>query len=156
MFAELARRAALNMGSHIDAPEMYLRLALKVQGQARATAESIAEIKHPRAVAFVGQTNVSGLMQVNNSTGAEEKARASAGGRGKSVESSKRTIGSERWLDRGTAGTAKRGDPIGGNRGLARRDRDLRRARPRVRQTRCGMGYGRGSCGKNCDGFGTT
>ena len=69
MFAELARRAALNIGSHIDAAEMYLRLALKAQGQARATAEAIAEIKHPRAVAYVRQTNVSTApMQVNNGT----------------------------------------------------------------------------------------
>ncbi len=69
MFCELARRAALNMGEHLDATEAYLRLALKAQHQSRATVETLAEIKNPRAaVAFVRQANISnGPQQVNNS-----------------------------------------------------------------------------------------
>ena len=37
MFCELARRAATNMGEHLGATESYMRLALKAQGQCRAT-----------------------------------------------------------------------------------------------------------------------
>ena len=69
MFTELARRAALNMGTHLDVTETYLRLALKAQAQSRATVEALAEIKAPRAVSFVkaAQANISnGPQQVNN------------------------------------------------------------------------------------------
>ena len=66
MFAELARRAALNMGEHLQAAEMYLRMAFKAQAQSRATVEALAEIKNPRAVAFVKQANIAQQQQVNN------------------------------------------------------------------------------------------
>ena len=67
MFCELARRAAANMGQHLDATETYLRLALKAQAQSRATVETLAEIKNPRSVAFVKQANIAaGPQQVNN------------------------------------------------------------------------------------------
>lgn len=67
MFTELARRAALNMGEHMPATEMYLRMAFKAQAQSRATVEALAEMKNPRAVAFVRQANIAaGPQQVNN------------------------------------------------------------------------------------------
>ena len=66
MFGELARRAALNMGEYIDATERYMRLALKAQGQCRATLESLAAIKNP-PVLFARQANINnGGQQVNN------------------------------------------------------------------------------------------
>ena len=67
IFAELARRAALNMGEHLDAFERYMRLALKAQGQARATLETLAAIKNPPVV-FAKQANINngGQQQVNN------------------------------------------------------------------------------------------
>ena len=68
MFTELARRAALNMGERLDATETYLRLALKAQAQSRATVEALAEMKNPRAVAFVKQANIAQQQQVNNGT----------------------------------------------------------------------------------------
>lgn len=37
--AELARRAAANMGSNLPATESYMRLALKAQTQSRASIE---------------------------------------------------------------------------------------------------------------------
>ena len=40
MFTELARRAALNMGQHMQAAEMYLRMAFKAQAQSRATVDA--------------------------------------------------------------------------------------------------------------------
>lgn len=67
IFGELARRAALNMGTHLGATESYLRLALKAQSQSRATVETLAAIKNPPVV-FARQANINngGQQQVNN------------------------------------------------------------------------------------------
>ena len=68
IFGELARRAALNMGTHLGATESYMRLALKAQSQSRATVETLAAIKNPPVV-FARQMNVAhGPQQVNNGT----------------------------------------------------------------------------------------
>ncbi len=48
MFAELARRAALNMGEYISAAERYGRLALKAQSNCRATLDTLAKLHQPR------------------------------------------------------------------------------------------------------------
>ena len=46
-----------------------MKLALRAQGQCRATLETLANIKNPRPVAFVKQANISnGPQQVNNGT----------------------------------------------------------------------------------------
>lgn len=66
MFTELARRAAVNMGTHLGATETYLRLALKAQGQSRATMQTLAEVKYPKTATFVGQQNNAYQQQVNN------------------------------------------------------------------------------------------
>ena len=67
IFNELARRAALNMGEHLAATEIYLRHAFKAQAQCRSTIEALAEIKNPRPVAFVKQANIAhGPQQINN------------------------------------------------------------------------------------------
>ena len=67
-FTALSRRAAAN-SEHMGATDTYLRLALKAQGQCRATLETLANIKNPRPVAFVKQANISnGPQQVNNGT----------------------------------------------------------------------------------------
>lgn len=66
MFAELARRGAANMGTHLPATETYLRLALKAQAQSRATVETLAALKNPPVV-FARQANIAhGPQQVNN------------------------------------------------------------------------------------------
>lgn len=66
IFTELARRSALNMGEYLDASERYMRLALKAQGQCRATVETLAAIKNPPIV-YAKQANItSGPQQVNN------------------------------------------------------------------------------------------
>lgn len=74
IFTELARIAALNMREyHLSATDTYLRLAFKAQSHARATVETLAEIKNPRPVAFVKQANIAnGPQQVNNGTPAGE------------------------------------------------------------------------------------
>jgi hypothetical protein len=66
IFLEMARRASINMNSHLEATEVYLRLALKAQSQCRATLESLSEIRNPRSVAFVRQANIANNQQVNN------------------------------------------------------------------------------------------
>ncbi len=66
IFNELARRAALNLGEYLPATETYLRLALKAQAQCRATLETLAEVKFPKAATFVRQQNVAYQQQVNN------------------------------------------------------------------------------------------
>jgi hypothetical protein len=67
VFNELARRACANLGEYVNAAERYMRLALKAQSQCRATIETLAEIKHPKPVAFVQQANIAnGPQQVNN------------------------------------------------------------------------------------------
>ncbi len=48
MFAELARRAAINMGEYATASERYGRLALKAQSNCRATLEALAKLHQPR------------------------------------------------------------------------------------------------------------
>lgn len=66
IFHELARRAALNMGDHLNATDTYLRLALKAQSQCRATLETLSVIKNPPVI-FAKQANISnGPQQVNN------------------------------------------------------------------------------------------
>lgn len=66
MFAEMACRSALNMGTYPQAADSYMRLALKAQSQCRNTLETLANIKNP-PVAFVRQANISnGHQQVNN------------------------------------------------------------------------------------------
>jgi len=68
IFTEMARRAALNMGEHLQATDTYMRLAMRAQGQCRATLQTLGELKNPRQVAFVKQANIAnGYQQVNNS-----------------------------------------------------------------------------------------
>ena len=75
IFHECARRSAMNMGTQPDAMERYMRLALKAQSQCRTTLETLAEIKNPRAVAFVRQANIAnGPQQVNNGEAALPRA----------------------------------------------------------------------------------
>ena len=53
----------------LNTVEVYMRLALRAQSQARATLETLANIKNPAPVAFVRQANISaGAQQVNNAT----------------------------------------------------------------------------------------
>lgn len=73
VFIELTRRAHLNMGSHMDAMERYLRLALKAQTQCRATIETLAVIKNPPVYAKQANINNGGQQQVNNGVPAPQK-----------------------------------------------------------------------------------
>ena len=104
MFAELAQRAALNMSTHLEAAETYLRLAFKAQSQSRATVEALGELKNPRAVAFVRQANFAQQQQVNNGAPARQTA--------KPANKQSHLEAPNEWstLDIGTKATPTRGD----------------------------------------------
>lgn len=81
MFAELARRSAMNMGDYINAAERYGRLALKAQSNCRTTLEALAKLHQPReqTVRHVhvnegGQAVIAD--QFHNHTGASENAES--------------------------------------------------------------------------------
>jgi hypothetical protein len=79
IFAEMARRAAANMGEYLSATETYLRLALKAQAQCRATLETLATIK-AGPVVIARQANIAhGPQQVNNGVSQPVRADARAG-----------------------------------------------------------------------------
>lgn len=46
--------------------DSLLRIALRAQSQCRTTLEALAEIKNPKAIAFVKQANIANNQQVNN------------------------------------------------------------------------------------------
>ena len=64
LFAKLACKAMTS--SDLDRLERYMRLALKAQNQARATLQSLGELKAPKQIAFVQQANIGSQVQVNN------------------------------------------------------------------------------------------
>jgi hypothetical protein len=91
--------------------ETFLRLALKAQSQARATAEAIAEIRNPRpAVAFVRQANVGQNVQVNNGIQGQY-AQARTHGNLETGQSGLLGNDDGERLDTGSASQAGRGDP---------------------------------------------
>lgn len=102
IFAEMARRAALNMGEHLGATETYLRLALKAQSQSRATFETLAAIKNPPVV-FARQANINngGQQQVNNDAAPESRpVRAGAPGHAaiQTIEPNEQSRGTDELL----------------------------------------------------------
>lgn len=48
IYTEFARIALINVGTHTDAAERYMRLALKAQANSRATLEALAKLHQPR------------------------------------------------------------------------------------------------------------
>lgn len=110
MFGEMARRAAANMGQHLDATERYMRLALKAQGQCRMTVETLATIKNPPVV-FARQANINngGQQQVNNGAHAEAPRAHAANQSTEKTELLEASNGER--LDPGTARETSRADP---------------------------------------------
>lgn len=113
VFNELARRGALNMGEHLGATETYLRLALKAQAQCRATLETLAEVKYPKAATFVRQQNVAYQQQVNNDGGTATSTRAGASAHGKPKNQSNELLEAQHGerMDTGATGKASGTDP---------------------------------------------
>jgi hypothetical protein len=101
LFARLAERG---MGCTSLPPqyEADMRIALRAQSQCRATLEALAEMKNPRAVAFVRQANIAnGPQQVNNGTAKPSRAEE------KTIEQSKLLEAQDaNYVDIGTAGAS--------------------------------------------------
>jgi hypothetical protein len=64
LFSNLASRA-MNTKNLVQL-DTLLRLALKAQGQCRATLQTLGELKAPKQIAFVKQANIGNQVQVNN------------------------------------------------------------------------------------------
>lgn len=75
IFNNLAWRAALNIGEHMQVCDTYLKLALRAQSQCRATLETLSAIKNPPMAGYVGQANIAhGPQQVNNAPSSANQA----------------------------------------------------------------------------------
>jgi hypothetical protein len=88
LFARLTHNA-LTCGD-FEQQERYMKLAFRAQSQARATLQTLAELKVPKQIAFVEQANIGNQVQVNNG-GALEPTRA------RKRNCAKRTIGGWAW-----------------------------------------------------------
>ena len=102
IFGELARIGHCNLFKVPDVAERYLRLALKAQGQSRATVETLAAIKNPPMV-FARQANINngGQQQVNNGAAPESRpVRAGAPGHAaiQSIEPNEQSGGADELL----------------------------------------------------------
>ena len=64
LFAKLASKALA--AEQLSVMDPLMRLALKAQNQARATLQTLAELKAPKHIAFVKQANIGNQVQVNN------------------------------------------------------------------------------------------
>lgn len=64
IFSQLATSSR---AKNVKASEATLVLALKAQSASRATIAALAELKNPRQVAFVKQTNIAQNQQINHS-----------------------------------------------------------------------------------------
>ena len=91
IFTDLALKAANT--EYLDKFDRYLRLALKAQGQCRATIETLAEIKRPPTL-FAQQANVAhGPQQVNNAVSTLDSPEARPTRAANRKNRTKRTIG---------------------------------------------------------------
>lgn len=64
MFAQLATMAVSE--KTLTGTQILTQLALRAQSGSRASLQTLAEVKNPRQVAFVKQTNLAHTQQVNN------------------------------------------------------------------------------------------
>lgn len=80
IFTEMARRAALNMTSNLDATDRYMRMALKAQAQSRATVESLDRLVRggEQVVRHIHVDNRGGQAMIADTinTGGEQNGKA--------------------------------------------------------------------------------
>ena len=111
IFVELARRAHMNMGSHLDATERYLKLALKAQSQCRTTIETLALVKNPPVYARQANINNGGQQQVNNGVPVDPEGSARTHVHDQKTEQTKLLEASHgQRLDTRTKSKARRGN----------------------------------------------
>jgi hypothetical protein len=111
LFTSLAIRAARQ--DHLGRYQEFLNLALKAQGQCRATISALVDLKYPRQATFVKQANIAhGAQQVNN-----QPATQGSASRVKEIETAQNKLleapnaQGQVWLDTGAALAAGRHDP---------------------------------------------
>lgn len=121
LFAQLAARAM--RAKHMDDLEAYMRLALKAQNQARATLQTLAELKAPKQVAFVQQANIGNQVQVNNGTNKQPTRTRKT----KKAPNELLEVNHGKRLDTRAAGTAGRADPAMATVGEQHRTKKPRR-----------------------------
>lgn len=110
LFNNLARRAHRNIdGGYREAGETYLRLALKAQGQCRATLETLALVKNPPVFAKQANINNGGQQQVNNGPAPDPVAGAE---KTKTPETKILEVSDGKWLDTGAQGATGGADPV--------------------------------------------
>ena len=78
LFAKLASHALTS--NELGKLERYMKLALKVQSQSRATLQTLGDIKAPKQISFVKQANIGNQVQVNNTTTAHARTRKKRSG----------------------------------------------------------------------------
>jgi hypothetical protein len=104
MFAEMSRRAAVNITEYPESFERYMKLALKAQNQSRMTLETLANVKNPPVV-YAKQANfANGPQQVNNNSAARAPATEKENTPSKILEQSH-----EQRMDPGTQGQTSAG-----------------------------------------------
>jgi hypothetical protein len=79
IFMALALRAQVNIEQYPQAMERFMRLALKAQSQARATVETLANIKNPLVFAKHANINNGGMQQVNHGIAQQPQLPAAQG-----------------------------------------------------------------------------
>jgi hypothetical protein len=109
IFSSMAMRAKLNLGEYMNAAEKYMRLALKAQGQCRATLETLAAIKNPQPYI---QNNKAQYQQVNNGAtpSGDNNQTSTHAHAGKNLKNTNGLLEDktheQEWLDTGTPETA--------------------------------------------------
>jgi hypothetical protein len=112
IFNNLAQRS--HKQETLKGIEVLLRLALKAQAQARSTAEALAEIKNPRPIQFVKQSNVTtGPQQVNNAYAGTPSHTGIPTGAGNFQSEQNKLLEQQdgNYLDTRAQGTASRVNP---------------------------------------------
>jgi hypothetical protein len=100
VFTVLLRRATTQ--TTLPQWEAYMRMAMRAQSQCRMNLEALAEMKHPKAIAFVKQANIAhGHQQVNNGT-------AARAGEGSTAPPELLEQQHGEWMDLGAAGETSR------------------------------------------------
>jgi hypothetical protein len=105
MFTQLANQST--QSQCVDQLDRYMRLALKAQGQCRATLETLAAIKNPPTL-FARQANIAqGPQQVNNTLSLEDRDAQPVARAGNQETGQIEVLEAhDERVDSGTAGTA--------------------------------------------------
>lgn len=109
LFAKLTSQALTS--GHMDKMECYMKLALKAQSQARATLQTLSELKMPRQIAFVKQANIGNQVQVNNESMAASESKPARTRKNRKAPNGLLEEQGGKWLDTRAASSAGSIDP---------------------------------------------